>query len=111
MRTHEEAMAAATDGTPFSNSTQWELWADRHCFGCKVDTDESCPLVLVALSGKTPAEWTAPTEQQRLQSDYDCAEFIPAVDEKPAPAPPRPPAPAKPLPGQLDLFAEAVARA
>jgi hypothetical protein len=77
MRTFEEAFAAARDGAPFSNSTSWELWSAHWCYRpCAVDaafqrndSPDGCPLILVALKGRTPSEWL------RHGLDYHCVEF------------------------------------
>lgn len=77
MRTYEEADAAARPGSPFSTSTEGEMWMERNCQRCandtpaQVDRGEGCPLVLIALLGKTPAEWT-----RTGLSSYRCAEFV-----------------------------------
>lgn len=67
--------ADATDGSPFSNSTEGEGWmgSGHGCYSC-VNDDEAaqryCPLLSLALTGRTPAEW----ERTGL-SDYRCSEF------------------------------------
>jgi hypothetical protein len=100
MRTYEEAMGAARPGSPFSNSTSWEIWSSGWCVRCKndspemVDRGEGCPLIMVALSNKTPSEWF---EQEGIQ-DYHCVEFRSedeGGDSEPAP---------EPIPGQGLMF-------
>ena len=119
MRTYDEAMAAASDKRPFSNGTEGYAWTDSWCDRCVNDrgardgTDErGCPLLMVALMGKTPAEWieqpwqqikgrpageTAPT----LGDTYHCTEFRDEDNgggDEPEPGPP-------PVhPGQVDMF-------
>lgn len=94
MRPYEEIEAGARPQRPFSNHTEWEIWSARWCERCandtpaKVDRDEGCPLILVALMGKTPAEW--------LEQDvhvYQCIEFRdrdngPGPEPQPIPDPP-----------------------
>lgn len=102
MRTYEEAEAAARDGSPFSNGTEGEQWMARNCHRCAndtpdmVDRGEGCPLVLIALLGKTPAEWT-----RTGLSSYRCAEFI---DVRQVSLPPRR-HPHEEIPGQEALVA------
>jgi len=95
MRTADEIMADARDGSPFSNSTMGETWMDNWCERCRndspemVDRGEGCPLILVSLCDKTPVEWF---EQEGIQ-DYHCIEFRDQdgpddYDPKPFPDPP-----------------------
>lgn len=68
MRTEDEIRAAAADERPFSNGTEWDMWADRWCYECVNDNPNAdpqvfCPIITVALAGKGgggawPAEWT-----------------------------------------------------
>ena len=90
MKTFEEADAAARPGPAFSNSTEYELWRDRWCDRCAHDTEEQvdrgegCPLVLIGLMGKTPAEW-----KRRKDHSYRCTAFVNLRDVSlPEPAPP-----------------------
>jgi hypothetical protein len=110
MRSHDELAASAREGSPFSNGTMGEIWMDRWCYRCKVDapyqrdeSDEGCPLLLVALVGKTPAEWV---ELGDAPQDYTCTEFIPDDEDGGAGGGPRvPPPPAADIDGQTDIFA------
>ena len=77
MRSYEEIKKDARDGSPFSNGTLGEMWMGNWCDRCLVDAPyrnglngTGCSLILVALVGKTPAEWM---ETDRLQ-DYVCLE-------------------------------------
>lgn len=93
MRTADEIMADARDGSPFSNGTSGMIWMENWCERCRndspemVDRGEGCPLILVSLCGKTPVEWF---EQEDLQ-DYHCIEFRaedgPDDDGEPQPIP------------------------
>lgn len=99
--------ANATDGSPFSNGTTGYDWMGRWCDVCKIDgpfqrgvADLGCPIVLVAMLGKTPAEWVETGVQ-----DYCCTEFIPddhgGDDGDPEPHPLFPPPVVE---GQVDMF-------
>lgn len=79
MKSFEDYEAAAREGPPFSNGTEWELWSFNACMGagndsrrCVHDDDaddgRGCPLILLAMIGKTPAEWTGP------HGRYQCSE-------------------------------------
>ena len=114
MRTYDEAKAAAKDEPAFSNGTEGYAWMDNWCDRCVHDkgtrdgTDEAgCPLVMVALMGKTPIEWIDQTENgHRLGDTYHCTEFRDEDEgggDDDAPPPPGPPAPE--IDGQADIFA------
>lgn len=105
MRSHDEIFDSARDGSPFSNGTSGEIWMADWCYRCKVDgpfqrdeTMEGCPLLLVALIGKTPAEWTEQEEPQ----DYHCSEFVPDDEDGDGPEPG--PHPVAVIDGQVDMF-------
>lgn len=109
MRSFEDIQADATDKAPFSNGTMGYGWMGEWCYECKVDgpfqrdeADEGCPLLLVAMLGRTPKEWT----DQGLQ-DYHCSEFVPddhGDDDGEDPVPPAPTGPAVDVEGQLDIL-------
>ena len=112
MRDLDAIMGNARDGSPFSNSTSGEMWMGDWCYRCKVDAPfqrdeapEGCPLILVALLDKTPAEWTETGMQ-----DYHCSEFVEVTgqdaDTHEGPAAPRFPQPLPVMPGQLDIFGQ-----
>lgn len=106
MRTYDEALADARDETTFSNSSQWEVWSAKNCDRCfwdkparQGDGANGCPLILVALMGKRPAEWLTQTEQQEVHADYMCTEFRSEDDPDPNPRPiPAPPGQGELLP-------------
>lgn len=99
MKTFDEAMEAARDRRPFSNNSEWEVWSYHHCDDCR--NEPTCPLVLVALNGKTPQEWAVDAEGEL----GDCAEFEFTGDpEDPGDPPPAAPDPVPVADGQLDLF-------
>lgn len=75
MKSIEEYEKAARTGRPFSNSTEWEIWQFNACMGggndsrrCVNDDNDDCPLITLAVSGCTPAEWTGP------HGRYQCGE-------------------------------------
>jgi hypothetical protein len=73
-----DAYERALDTPAFSNGTMWEIWSYSNCFRCANDgmglgkDDPQCPLILVALMGRTPVEWT---DQKPPLSDYLCIYF------------------------------------
>lgn len=85
MRTFAEIDSNARPKLPFSNGTIGYAWTSHWCDRCtndaamrdggsgKPDADGilGCPLLAVALLGKTPVEWF---EQEQIQ-DYHCVEF------------------------------------
>lgn len=108
MRTFEEAFADARQESAFSNGSMWDHWADRWCYRCTKDSvemverGEGCPLIMVALTGRTPLEWTAASEQDRIFGSYHCSEFVERRDDgddRPVEPPPHPV-----VDGQVDIF-------
>ncbi|MFI6496856.1 hypothetical protein [Nonomuraea typhae] len=103
--TYEEAYARAREGSPFSNGFEGECWMDSNCYRCvndaatrRGDWDNGCPLILVALLGKTPAEWLT-KNRSSLGDQYTCLYF--RDEDDPGPDEPTPiPDP----PGQGVLF-------
>lgn len=105
MRTFEEMDRDARPGSPFSNSTEGECWTANWCDRCVHDkafregkASTGCDLMLIALCGKTPAEWMR-QDGFRLGDQYHCIEFR---DEDDGPPPPTEPEPTPP--GQGELF-------
>ncbi len=119
MRSYDEAYAAAADRSPFSNGTEGYAWTARWCDTCVNDrgsrdgTDPAgCPLLMVALTGRTPVEWieqpwkqivgrpegqTAPT----LGDTYHCTEYVEdGGDGDPTPEP----GPDPEVSGQMTIF-------
>jgi hypothetical protein len=111
MRDLDAIQADAREGSPFSNSTSGEMWMGEWCYRCKVDAPfqrdeatEGCPLILVALIDKTPAEWTETGTQ-----DYHCSEFDEdhgedGDDGEGPPVGPTWPQPVAEMEGQTDIF-------
>lgn len=89
----------AHDRPAFSNGTEWECWSYNWCDRCLVDAPfrnglkgaRGCELIVIALDGKTPAEWL---EQERnvLGDQYHCINFRPpgsgGGEPRPKPTPP-----------------------
>lgn len=102
--TYEQAMATSSDESPFSNGTEGQAWMSRHCARCVNDKparegryEDACVLILVALNGRTPAEWTE-DDRMSLGDQYRCMYFR---DEDDGPDPE--PTPVPDPPGQLTL--------
>ena len=106
----------ARDERPFSNGTEGYAWMDNWCFRpCAVDAAwqrydndkgpkaDGCPLIVIALNGKTPAEWIEqPRDEQgrmTLGDQYHCMNFRAEGDDPPGPR--REP---DPMPGQSEMF-------
>lgn len=110
MRTYQEAYDAARDEPPFCNGTEgydWlAAWCER-CFHDKGTRDGSdpvgCPLVMVALMGRTPSEWLdGPRNEHghyRIVGKYHCVEFRDEDDPGPGYEPVEPASP-----DQMELF-------
>jgi hypothetical protein len=117
VRTEAEIDAAARPGRPFSNGTEGYAWMGSWCDECVHNDEETelwCPILTVALLGKTPAEWveqpwgqipgrpegeTAPS----LTDRYHCTEFQQRPDPGDEAEDPPPPEPVPECDGQLDL--------
>ncbi|MEO3869383.1 hypothetical protein ABGB18_11175 [Nonomuraea sp. B12E4] len=103
--TFEEADATAQEGSPFSNGTEGECWMENNCHRCVNDAptrrdewDKGCPLIMVALLGKTPNAWME-RNPYGLYDRYSCIYF--RDEDDPGPGEPTPiPDP----PGQEGLF-------
>ena len=81
---------AAKDEPPFSNSTEYEMWAANWCHRpCQMDKNEDCPLIMTALLGKTPVEWLEQPADQYPSNAYHCVNFRgpDERDEEPKPQP------------------------
>lgn len=115
MRTEEEIQASAAPGErPFSNHTEYDMWADRYCYECVNDDDATetyCPILSVALLGSWPQEWTRArrefTTVDGNPAHYDYVDTCTEFEErrKGGGGEPKPPTP-KPVvqcDGQLDI--------
>lgn len=99
MRTYAQIANSARDDPPFSNATEGDAWTANWCDKCGHDAegpDNGCPILLVGLLGKTPAEWL-PGDRMRLGATYRCSEFRKSRPRRPA---------VVDIPGQLELFSE-----
>jgi hypothetical protein len=86
------------DQPPFSNSDGY-AWFEANCTTCiwekparQGDEGNGCPLVLLALVGRTPAQWIAGNPDD-ISSKYTCIEYRheddgPDPEPKPIPTPP-----------------------
>lgn len=83
MRTYDQVLADVdTTEQPFSNGTEFDIWADRHCHSCVHDneaTENYCPILSAAIGGKGwPTEWTrrrAGTEPTTYEAVDTCTDF------------------------------------
>jgi hypothetical protein len=104
MRDLKEIIADARDRMAFSNSDEGYGWMDANCFTCihekpsrQGHEEDGCPLILVALMNKTPAEWLdGPRDEHGrygIADQYHCVEFRheddgPGPEPQPIPDPP-----------------------
>lgn len=112
MRTADQIQADASADRPFSNHSEYDLWADggRGCYDCTQDnpeTEKYCPILSVALLGNWPKEWARRTVESRYGSYEtvgECTEFEErrddGGDDEPEPDPGPPPV----VEGQIDMF-------
>lgn len=111
MKTYDEAYAAAADRRPFSNGTEGCAWEENWCARCVHDAEfrrtwdgPGCPLMQVALMGRTPVEWIDQTENgHRLGDTYHCTEFRDKDDNGGEDGEPEP-GPLPVIDGQVDMF-------
>lgn len=86
MRGFDEAYEHSLAQPPFPTFTELEYWSERWCSRCVHGNDEystGCPLIMVAINDRTPAEWF---EQPAGSPDrYHCVEYRP--DDGPPPEP------------------------
>ncbi|MBB3665967.1 hypothetical protein FB384_004926 [Prauserella sediminis] len=82
----EEAYERARPVSPFANGDEWEEWSESWCGTClrdaphrRMGSGSDCPLVMVAFSERTPAEWLdGPRDEQgryRMSEQYVCVEY------------------------------------
>lgn len=103
MRTESEILADARDRRPFSNHTEYEVWRVDRCDDCYLEP--SCPLLLVALLGKTPQEWAVVDGQTGCCSQFEPIPY--ATDDEPEEEPAGRHVETLHVPvleGQLDMF-------
>jgi hypothetical protein len=130
VRSEDQIRADAADRRPFSNQSEYDIWADRHCYDCvndnpQADPEVFCPILNVAMLGPAawPAEWlrrhikfgariegtsrvevieTDATDPDGFEIVGDCTEFErrPDPGDEPEPEPEPPPV----CEGQLDII-------
>lgn len=88
------------EGSPFSNSSQGYGWMANNCDRCVHDKParqgnegQGCPLILLALVGRTPAQWLTASDDDWVFANFQCTEFRdenggPGPEPKPIPTPP-----------------------
>jgi hypothetical protein len=123
MRTEDQIWEDAEDRRPFSNSTEYEIWANngRGCYDCANDDarrEKWCPILGAALMGRWPAEWTRRTVEWSSPANEswgtpaasgsyevvgECTEFNPR-DDGPGDDPDPDPGPPPVVDGQIDMF-------
>lgn len=110
MRTEEQIRADADrsqeTGHTFSNHTEFDIWADRHCYVCVHDdfNEKFCPILSVGMLGEgRPREWLREdvpwTDKDGVTHSYSridtCTEFEQRRDgddgPEDGPVPPPPP--------------------
>lgn len=112
----EDAVRATAEPNhrPFSNGTEYDIWAARWCFDCRrddPDTERYCPILTVAVGDQAwPMEWTRRTIGEppaSYQAVDECTEFErrddDGGDDDPDDTPPPPP-PAVEIDGQTDIL-------
>lgn len=117
MRTPDEISADAADEQPFSNHTEYEMWAGsgRGCYDCANDDDAAekwCPILGTALLGKWPKEWTRRAytweiggKSGSIENVDECIEFDRRPDDDgPGDEPEPDPGPPPVIEGQVDMF-------
>lgn len=68
----DEAFDRSAAKPPFANGFEGESWMRIWCEECRYEPD--CPLILVALCGRTPGPWEE-IDDQSLTHRYTCHEF------------------------------------
>lgn len=83
---YEDALARSRDRRPFANGTEGYGWTETWCARCLHDAPfrnmgkgSGCPLMMVALLDRTPAEWLdGPRDEHgrySIEDQYHCIEF------------------------------------
>lgn len=120
MRTADQITADTAAERPFSNHSEYEIWADsgRGCYDCvndDADRELYCPILGAALLKGWPAEWTRRVHQWQIgdsSGSYEivdqCTEFVERTDwpgdDDPDDVPPPDPGPPPVVEGQVDMF-------
>ena len=66
---YDDAHDASAPVAPFSNSTDGDAWEGRWCENCAHLDD--CPLLTLALIGRTPAQWRS-VNPGGTHDKYEC---------------------------------------
>jgi hypothetical protein len=100
---YADALARSRDVPAFSNGTEGYEWMAGWCDRCLRDAPfqrglnrSGCPLILIALQDRTPAEWLDGPRDEKgrysIADRYHCIEFRPpgggCGEPKPRPDPP-----------------------
>ena len=100
---YAEASPRARDQPAFANGTEGFAWTNTWCGDCQRDAPfrnglnpSGCPLIVIALEQRTPAEWIdGPRDRHgrySLDDQYQCIEYRPPGSRPPEPRPrPEPP--------------------
>lgn len=83
---YSESYKRSREGSPFSNGTEGYGWMANWCDRCLIDapfrngiSKTGCPLLLIAFSGRTPAEWLEQDRDEHgrysIANQYHCIEF------------------------------------
>lgn len=95
MDSYDTAYANARNERAFSNSTDWEIWSYNNCETCVHDAETrtgdaplgaGCPLILVAMTDRTPREWI-PGPNKYCGDQYTCVFYRHEDDDDPDPRP------------------------
>jgi hypothetical protein len=80
--TYDQAWGTAREGSPFSNSDDGHAWLEANCQRCINDKparegheEDGCPLICVALLGRTPIEWTRTDNPRSFGEKFRCMYF------------------------------------
>lgn len=108
-----------TGERPFSNGTEFDIWADRYCYRCVKDSisappgaeEKFCPILTAALHGADwPEQWTRREHHWQIgdsSGSYEvvdtCTEFEERRDDGGGDEPEPDPGPPPVCEGQLDL--------
>lgn len=94
----DNADKRARDVPAFSKSDEGLAWMANWCDRCTVDAPYrsgisplGCPLIEIALTGRTPAEWLEQPPDHYPDDAYHCVEFKPrggGGEPRPRPTPP-----------------------
>lgn len=83
---YDIAYTRARQRPAFANGTEGDAWMANWCERCAVDQphregrdDIGCPLILVAIQGRTPAEWLdGPRDEHgrySMANQYTCTNY------------------------------------